>query len=63
MVGAPTGRWTMLVVYRGKHDPVSRNYLVALQQILGDLEELGVELLAVSADPRERAEAFVRPAC
>ena len=32
-----------------------------LLQVLGDLQELGVELLAVSGDPRERAESFVRP--
>ncbi len=32
-IGAPTGRWQMIVVYRGKHDPVSRNYLVALGQV------------------------------
>lgn len=31
-IGAPTGRWQLIVVYRGKHDPVSRNYLVALGQ-------------------------------
>lgn len=31
-IGAPTGRWLLIVVYRGKHDPVSRNYLVALGQ-------------------------------
>lgn len=23
-IGAPTGNWLMVVVYRGKHDPVSR---------------------------------------
>jgi AhpC/TSA family len=62
-VGAPTGRWLLIVVYRGKHDPVSRNYLAALQQIHTELEELGVEVLAVSGDPRERAEAFVGPSC
>lgn len=32
-IGAPTGRWLLIVVYRGKHDPVSRNYLVALGQV------------------------------
>ena len=32
-----------------------------LPQVLGDLQELGVELLAVSGDPRERAKSFVRP--
>jgi hypothetical protein len=33
---------------------------VSSAQVLGDLQELGVELLAVSGDPRERAESFVR---
>lgn len=23
-IGAPTGNWLMVVVYRGKHDPVSK---------------------------------------
>lgn len=30
-VGAPTGRWQMVVVYRGKHDPLDITYLAALQ--------------------------------
>ena len=58
-LGAPTGRWQMIVVYRGKHCPVSKNYLASLQQIYYELDELGVEVIAVSGDGRERAEAFV----
>ncbi len=46
----------------GRGAQVSRNYLASLQQLVGDLEELGVEVVAVSADGRERAEAFVRRA-
>ena len=42
---------------------VSRNYLASLQDMVGNLEPLGVEVVAVSADGRERAEAFVRPPC
>jgi peroxiredoxin len=56
----------MIVVYRGKHCPVSKNYLASLQQIYYELDELGVEVIAVSGDGRERAEAFVssqRPHC
>ncbi len=49
----------MIVVYRGKHCPVSKNYLASLQQIIYELDELGVEVVAVSGDGRERAEAFV----
>ena len=51
----------MIVVYRGKHCPVSKNYLASLQQIFFELDELGVEVVAVSGDGRERAEAFVSP--
>lgn len=47
------------MVYRGKHCPVSKNYLASLQQIYYELDELGVEVIAVSGDGRERAEAFV----
>ncbi|CAL5220616.1 g2658 [Coccomyxa viridis] len=58
-LGAPTGRWQMIVVYRGKHCPVSKNYLASLQQIYYELDELGVEVIAVSGDGRERAESFL----
>ncbi|BDA49815.1 hypothetical protein COCOBI_14-4350 [Coccomyxa sp. Obi] len=58
-LGAPTGKWQMIVVYRGKHCPVSKNYLASLQQIIYELDELGVEVIAVSGDGRERAEAFL----
>lgn len=58
-IGAPTGKWLLVVVYRGKHCPVSKNYLASLQQIIHELDEMGVEVVAVSGDPRERAEAFL----
>ena len=58
-LGAPTGRWQLIVVYRGKHCPVSKNYLASLQQIYYELDELGAEVIAVSGDGRERAESFV----
>ena len=62
-VGAPTGKWQLIVVYRGKHCPVSRNYLASLQQIIYELDDLGVEVLALTADGREKAEAFVSLPC
>lgn len=58
-LGASTGRWQLIVVYRGKHCPVSRNYLASLQMIIQELDELGVEVTAVSGDGRERAQAFL----
>lgn len=30
-LGAPTGRWQLVVVYRGQHDPLDLTYLAALQ--------------------------------
>ena len=47
-VGAPTGRWQLVVVYRGKHDPRCVTYLAALQ--VGGW--LGGWALTVGADGR-----------
>lgn len=52
--------WRMLVVYRGQHCPLCRRYLDGLQQSLGEYEEGGILVAALSADPKERAEAQVR---
>lgn len=30
-LGAPTGRWQAVIVYRGQHDPLDLTYLAALQ--------------------------------
>lgn len=50
----------MLVVYRGKHCPVCRKYLKTLDDLSHQFNALGVEVLAVSADPKERAESEAR---
>ena len=59
LVGAPTGAWQLILITRGKACPVSRNYLAAVEGAVGDLDALGVEVLAITADPRDRAEGFV----
>jgi peroxiredoxin len=53
------GRWQMVVVYRGKHCPICRRYLGGLEALKDRLAELDTELLAVSADPAEKATAQV----
>lgn len=58
-VGAPTGRWQMVVVYRGKHDPLDLTYLAALQHLMPEFEELNVDVVAVSSDTRNKACSFV----
>lgn len=48
-VGAPTGRWQLVVVYRGKHDPLCVTYLAALQVgCFGWVELLLLLLLAAT---------------
>lgn len=57
--------WRLVIVYRGKHCPICTRYLTALNDILPDLDALGIDVAAVSADSLERAEvqmAEVKPA-
>ena len=51
------GDWKMLVVYRGKHCPICRTYLKTLDGLLDQFNNAGTEVVAVSADPKEKAEA------
>ena len=50
------GRWQMVVVYRGRHCPLCRKYLKTLDSLLEDFGAIGAEIIAVSGDPRERAQ-------
>jgi peroxiredoxin len=51
------GDWQLVVVYRGKHCPICKSYLTELNGMLDDFAAIGVDVLALSADPREKAEA------
>ena len=51
------GGWKMLVVYRGKHCPICRTYLKTLGGLLDEFEKAGTDVVVVSADPKEKAEA------
>jgi peroxiredoxin len=51
-----SGGWQMLVVYRGKHCPLCRKYLKVLDGLLDEYRANGVEVLAASGDPKEKAE-------
>lgn len=44
------GNWRLVVVYRGAHCPLCTRYLGELSEIRQALADLGVELIAVSAD-------------
>ena len=56
-LGAGTGGWRAVIVYRGKHCPLCKKYLGGLQDLAQDYADAGIELLLVSGDPKEKAEA------
>ncbi|MFD2256005.1 peroxiredoxin-like family protein [Luteolibacter algae] len=53
------GNWQIVTVYRGLHCPICHKYLARMEELKEDFEKLGVELLAVSGDPVEKAEKMV----
>ena len=54
-LGAQSG-WQMVVVYRGKHCPICKSYLGTLDKLLDQFKAVGTEVVAVSADTKEKAE-------
>jgi peroxiredoxin len=47
--------FTMLVFYRGLHCPLCTKYLKELDRLSGDFSEIGVTVLVLSSDDKERA--------
>ena len=58
-VGGARGHWQLVVVYRGKHCPICKRYLTGLKELAGDYGAAKTEIVAVSGDPRDKAEAFM----
>ncbi len=52
--------WHMVVVYRGKHCPLCTKYLAQLKELGGQFLEAGVDIVVVSADTEEKAQAQAR---
>ena len=50
--------FTMVVFFRGLHCPVCRAQLSELERRLGELEERGIELIAVSGETLERTSTL-----
>lgn len=51
--------WRLVVVYRGKHCPLCEKYLDTLNKLLPAFDEAGIKVIAVSADPIEKAQTQV----
>ena len=54
--GAGEG-WRLIVVYRGRHCPLCKKYLTRLKDLAGEYAAAGIDLMTVSGDPLEKAEA------
>lgn len=55
-IGGVKDRWSMIVVYRGRHCPKCKAYLNKLQAMLSDWSEI-LDVVVVSGDTQEKAQA------
>lgn len=51
--------WQIVIIYRGLHCPICHKYLSRLQELGEGFAKASAEILAVSADPLEKAQAMV----
>ena len=56
LAGQAPENFTMVVFYRGLHCPICSKYVGELDKLAGDFAEIGVSILALSGDERDRAE-------
>lgn len=56
-VGGASDRWTLFIVYRGKHCPKCKTYLGKLEAMKADWEAAGFDIVVTSADPESKAVA------
>ncbi len=54
------GRWLIVLVYRGLHCPICNKYLARLESLKEGFRAANADLLAMSADPEEKATEMVR---
>lgn len=52
------GQWQIVIVYRGLHCPICNKYLTRLEELKPAFAKIHTELVAVSADPLEKAQAI-----
>ena len=54
--------WQLIVVYRGAHCPICTRYLREIGDVAQELNAMGIEVVAVSADSEDRATAQIADA-
>ena len=58
-IGQSSGKWQLIIVYRGKHCGRCKKYLNSLETMQSAWYDAGFEIMTVSADSREKAQADV----
>ena len=59
MLGAtPAATFDLVVFYRGLHCPICAKYLMELERLMPEFEKRNVQVVAVSSDNAERAQAM-----
>jgi len=53
-----TSNWTLLIVYRGLHCPICKDYATKFENKLSKLQNINTQLILISADPKEKAKIF-----
>ena len=61
-LGTPRGDhdWQLVVVYRGLHCPICKKYLSTLDGLVADFNKAGVDVVAVSGDPKDKAREMAQ---
>ncbi len=54
----PAERFDLVVFYRGLHCPICAKYLLELERLMPEFEQRGVQVVALSSDTAERAQAM-----
>ncbi len=58
-IGGAADDWRLVVVYRGRHCPLCKRYLGKLETMAAAFGAAATRIVALSADPIEKAEADV----
>ena len=56
-IGGARDGYQLAIVYRGKHCPICQGYLNQLNKMQDAFRDANTELLVISADPPEKAQA------
>ena len=59
-IGGARDAWQLIVVYRGRHCPMCKRFLGALNGRFDEIAGRNIEIVAISADPSDRAEADIQ---